>query len=82
MSDEWEIAGYRVEWLESPAFAGGKPTPHHVVVLTRSGVLRVLRDVSKRRPVTERPLHSPRVVELQQRIETRERPCGLVGWWS
>lgn len=78
----WQTIGYRVEWLESPAFAGGKPTPHHVVVLTESEVLDVLRGIVKRRPVTERPLYAPRVVELQQRTDTRERQCGLSGWGS
>lgn len=76
----WQTIGYRVEWLESPAFAGGKPTQHHVVVLNESEVLDVLQSIVRRRPVTEQPLYAPRVVELQQRTDTRERPCGLAGW--
>lgn len=79
---DWETIGYRVEWIESPAFDRLPETPHHVIVLTESEVLETLRRITELRPITERPLHSPRVIELQQRVETREIPCGLAGWRS
>lgn len=79
MSD-WETYGYRVKWLEWPAFAGREPSRHHEVVETRDQVLAKLREITKRQPVTERPTYAPEVVELQRRTETREKPCGLAGW--
>lgn len=79
MSD-WETYGWRVEWLESPAFAGREPTRHHEVVEYAEDVTKLLREISRKKPVTERPTYAPRVIELQRRTEAREKPCGLAGW--
>lgn len=79
MSD-WETYAWRVTWLESPAFAGREPTRHERVVEYGEDVLDLLREISRRKPVTGRPTYHPEVVELQRRTETREKPCGLAGW--
>jgi len=76
----WETYGFRVTWLESPAFAGRKPTRHERVVEYREDVLHLLDKIARRKPVTERPTYGAQVTELQRRTETRERPCGLAGW--
>ena len=73
MSD-WETYGYRVTWLESPAFAGRQPDRHEAIVETPEDVLYLLGRIScNRAPGCDRPTHSPEVFELQRR-------CGLAGW--
>lgn len=63
--DEWQKVGFRVSWLRSPAFAGGKPSVESLTVLTAVEAMRAVREVVRRKPVTERPTYRPQVVELQ-----------------
>ena len=77
---DWKTTGYRVSWLRQPAFAHGKPTIESVTVATAAEALAKVREVTRPQPVTARATYRPQVVELQQRIETREVPCGLSGW--
>ncbi len=77
---EWETVGFRVSWLRSPAFASHPPSVESMTVTTAAEALAAVREVVRRKPVTERGTYRPQVVELQQRIEAREVPCGLAGW--
>jgi hypothetical protein len=80
MMTPWETIGWRVTWLESHHFPGEPPTEHSKTVENKSEVLDLLRSITKKQPVTERPIYRPQVVQLQRRLEIREMPCGLAGW--
>lgn len=76
---EWETVGFRVSWLRSSG--GLRPAEmESTTVTTAAEALAKVRSVSCRRQITDRPTYRPQVVELQQRVETREVPYGLAGW--
>ena len=77
---EWETYGFRVSWLQSPAFAHREPEEHQEVAQTPEDVRYLVQRLSRRKPVTERGTYRIRVFELQRRTEHRERPCGVLGY--
>ena len=80
MPKSWLPVGYRVTWLQSPAFAGHQPQRHTETVATAEEAMALVREVVRRKPVTQRGTYAPEVVEIQERTERREVPVGLGRW--
>ena len=83
MSD-WETIGYRVEWdhLAEHGWPCRRVVRERKQVIKKSPekVLKLLRKISETDTRVPGPALNITVTELQTRIETREKPCGLAGW--